>query len=149
MQQRLLDVIGLTDPLVQEEDFRPADVRAHVREQKARVEERLLEHPLEYWRPRLAEAKVPASPVNHKVQLLEDPQVLANEYLSHFTHPVVGDVTVVSPPVKLSKTALKVREPSPTLGQHTVEVLSRAGLTEQVIRALIKTGKIVAPEPPN
>ena len=92
----------------------------------------------------LAEANVPASRVNLKVQLLDDQQVLANDYVSHFSHPVVGDVTVVSPPVKFSETKLEIRATSPTLGQHSKEILEEAGLPKDLIKKLLSTGKIVS-----
>jgi len=57
----------------------------------------------------------------------------------------VGDVTVVSPPVQFSKTTLEIRTPSPTLGQHTVEVLREAGIPDGTIESLASEGKIKKP----
>ena len=145
VQKRLLKVLGLTDPLLETEGFQPDDLRLHVNEQRIRVEQRLMEQSLEHWMPLLLAADVPASRVNLKAQLLENEQVLANHYLSQMSHPVVGDVTVVSPPVQFSKTTLEIRTPSPTLGQHTVEVLREAGIPDGTIESLAGEGKIKKP----
>ncbi len=142
VQKRLLKVLDLTDPLLEEEGFKPDDIRQHVSEQRSLVEERLSQQSIEHWLPLLLAADVPASRVNLKVQLLEDEQVLANHYLSKMTHPVLGDVTVVSPPVKFSETELEIRTPSPTLGQHTVEILRESGLPDNTIESLVSNGKI-------
>ena len=145
VQKRLLKVLGLTDPLLETEGFQPDDLRLHVNEQRIRVEQRLMEQSLEHWMPLLLAADVPASRVNLKAQLLENEQVLANHYLSQMSHPVVGDVTVVSPPVQFSKTTLEIRTPSPTLGQHTIEVLREAGIPDGTIESLASEGKIKKP----
>jgi len=144
VQKRLLQVLNLTDPLVEQDHYLPGDIRHHVLNQRALVENKLAEHPLDYWMPLLAEANVPASRVNLKPQLLEDQQVLANAYVTEFSHPTVGDVTVVSPPVNFSETRLEVRQPSPLLGQHSTEILIEAGLSGDLIEKLISSGKIVS-----
>jgi len=144
VQKRLLAVLGMRDPLVEESAFHPEDLSEHVRRQRSLVEARLMEEPLAYWLPRLTEANVPASQVNHKVQMLEDEQVLANDYISQFTHPNLGEVKVVSPPVKFSDTALEVRHSSPTLGEHSRAILQEAGLNDEFIEELIKEGKVRA-----
>ena len=53
----------------------------------------------------------------------QDPQVLANEYITEFHHPTLGPVKMVNLPVKLSQTPGSLRLPAPELGQHTEEVL--------------------------
>ena len=142
VQRRLLAVLELTDPLLEVEDYVPEDVASHVNNQRALVQDKLSQHPLEHWLPLLLKADVPASRVNLKAQLLEDEQVRANQYTSQFTHPDLGEVTVVSPPVKFSETSLEVRTSSPTLGQHSTEILQEAGVSSDVIETLIAKGKI-------
>jgi crotonobetainyl-CoA:carnitine CoA-transferase CaiB-like acyl-CoA transferase len=145
VQKRLLNVLELTDPLLEEDGIQPTDIGLHVHKQRILVEEKLSAHPIEYWMPLLSEANVPASHVNLKAQLLEDEQVLANGYVSQFKHPIVGEVTVVSPPVNFSETKLEILTPSPVLGQHTADILSEAGLPHKTIEELISKGKIVCP----
>ncbi len=62
--------------------------------------------------------------VNTISDLVEDSQVLANEYIVDTVHPVWGDIKVVAPPVKFSKTPARVQGPAPEFGQHTEEILT-------------------------
>lgn len=56
-------------------------------------------------------------------EVVNDPQVLENDYIIEFDHPSLGKLKEIGIPVKLSKTPGSIREPAPQLGQHTEEVL--------------------------
>jgi len=62
-------------------------------------------------------------PINNVADLLNDPQVMANQYIIDFDHPVLGKTKMVGFPIQFSKTPLSMRLPAPELGQHTEEVL--------------------------
>ena len=51
-------------------------------------------------------------------------------------HPKVGKIKLLGIPVRLSKTPGKVRLPSPTLGQHTEEILKKIGYDDNEIKRL-------------
>ncbi len=55
--------------------------------------------------------------------LVNDPQVIANDYIVDFDHPIAGKLKVVGIPIQFSKTPGAVRLPAPQFGQHTEEVL--------------------------
>jgi crotonobetainyl-CoA:carnitine CoA-transferase CaiB-like acyl-CoA transferase len=59
--------------------------------------------------------------------LASDPQVIANNYIIDYTHPVLGPVKVLGLPVTLSETPGKVIAEAPEFGQHTEEVLIELG----------------------
>jgi crotonobetainyl-CoA:carnitine CoA-transferase CaiB-like acyl-CoA transferase len=61
--------------------------------------------------------------------LVQDPQVIANRYLSDFDHPVLGNIKVQPFPVGFGKTPVGPRSPAPEFGQHTEEVLLKIGYT--------------------
>jgi crotonobetainyl-CoA:carnitine CoA-transferase CaiB-like acyl-CoA transferase len=63
-------------------------------------------------------------PVNSVTDLLDDPQVLANNYIVDFLHPSLGSQKVVNVPVTYSETPGGIRLPAPECGQHTEEVLT-------------------------
>ena len=56
--------------------------------------------------------------------LIQDPQVLANEYIADFAHPVLGNVKLLDCPIKYARTPGTLRLPAPEFGQHTEEVLT-------------------------
>ncbi|MFC1896211.1 CaiB/BaiF CoA transferase family protein [Thermodesulfobacteriota bacterium] len=75
--------------------------------------------------------------VNTLPELAADPQVLANDYIIDCDLPVHGHVQIVGPPLHLSETPARVRNPAPALGQHTEEVLTEiGGYTREEIESL-------------
>jgi crotonobetainyl-CoA:carnitine CoA-transferase CaiB-like acyl-CoA transferase len=65
--------------------------------------------------------------------LVTDKQVLANDYLVEFDHPVLGKTKMVGFPVKFSRTPCAIQREAPELGQHTEEVLQGMGYTQEKI----------------
>jgi crotonobetainyl-CoA:carnitine CoA-transferase CaiB-like acyl-CoA transferase len=64
------------------------------------------------------------SVINSVDDLPDDPQVLANGYVTPFEHPAFGTTRVVGLPVRLSETPGTIRLPAPEFGQHTEEILT-------------------------
>jgi crotonobetainyl-CoA:carnitine CoA-transferase CaiB-like acyl-CoA transferase len=62
--------------------------------------------------------------VNKISDLPDDPQVIANEYVVDYEHPVIGPTHVVGVPVILSETPGNPRGRAPELGEHTESVLT-------------------------
>ena len=63
-------------------------------------------------------------PVNTISDVVEDPQAIANEYVTDFNHPVFGKSKVLGIPVKFSKTPGQITREAPEFGQHTEEILT-------------------------
>jgi crotonobetainyl-CoA:carnitine CoA-transferase CaiB-like acyl-CoA transferase len=81
--------------------------------------------------------------VNTVTDLVKDPQIIENEYIQDFDHPVLGKIKIVGLPVRLSKTPGSVRLAAPDFGQHTEEVLQEvAGYTWEEIEKLKQEGVI-------
>jgi len=62
--------------------------------------------------------------VNALDDLPNDPQMIANHYITELPHPNVGTIRYLDCPVTLSKTPGGVREVAPELGQHTELLLT-------------------------
>ena len=56
-------------------------------------------------------------------ELEHDPQVIANNYITQFAHPVIGDVKMCNFPVTFSETPAGVWKEAPELGQDTESIL--------------------------
>ena len=84
----------------------------------------------------LEAAGVPATPVNTVDQVMEDPQTTARGMVDHVHHPVLGEIPVVSTPVKFSAMRAGVRTPAPVRGQHTDAVLADLGYSAGEITTL-------------
>jgi crotonobetainyl-CoA:carnitine CoA-transferase CaiB-like acyl-CoA transferase len=84
----------------------------------------------------LEAAGVPATPVNTVDQVMEDPQTAARGMVDRVEHPVLGEIPVVSTPVKFSAMRAGVRTPAPVRGQHTDAVLKDLGYTAEEVTGL-------------
>lgn len=97
------------------------------------------------WMKTFEESGVDISytPINDVDDLPNDPQVLANDYIVDFNHPVMGPIQVVGFPVIFGKTPGSIRREAPELGQHTEEVLIEVGgYTWEEIEKL-RDGKVI------
>ncbi len=83
-----------------------------------------------------------------KVQTIEelpnDPQVIANDYITTFNHPVLGPVKMTNHPNTYSETPAGIWREAPELGQHTEEILiDELGYTWDDITRLQEKGVIL------
>ena len=103
-------------------DERFADARAlrrHKREVIAVLDAEFATRPLDAWAERLDAAGVWWAPVKSPAEVLEGPQVLANEGLVAVPDPVGdGHVVTVNGPVSFRGRPLRRTGPTPRLGEH-------------------------------
>jgi crotonobetainyl-CoA:carnitine CoA-transferase CaiB-like acyl-CoA transferase len=97
----------------------------------------------EEWEKILNEGGIPVGAINNLAQAVEHPQVKARKSIVEMDHPKVGKTRVVGVAARMSATPGAVRTPSPSLGQHTEEVLRAVlGLGKEEIAALRAHGAI-------
>ena len=65
--------------------------------------------------------------------------------LSSFNHEKYGEVTTVSPPVKMSETPARISKPVPLIGEHGYEILEEFGYTVSEIEEFEKN-KVITVE---
>ena len=106
------------------------------------VQERLTERTTDEWIELLATKDVWCAPVRSFDELVEDPQVAHNDLLTTVPHPNGGDLRVVGVPMRFSATPATIRSGPPAVGQHTDEVLTGAGYSDQEIRTLRDDGVV-------
>ena len=92
---------------------------------------------------RLEQQDVPCAPVLTRRQMIQHPQIEANEILLDYQHPEAGHLRQVRQPAVFSTTPLSAPTPAPQLGQHTHEVLLQAGYSESEIEQLAEDNAIV------
>lgn len=83
--------------------------------------------PQSEWLRILKEHKLICAPIQTIPDLLSDPQVMENEYIIDYEHPVLGRIQTVGFPWSFSATPASLRLPAPELGQHTEEILLELG----------------------
>lgn len=72
----------------------------------------------------MEEARVPCSPVNNIVEMVNDPQVAAREMLIDVEYPGIGKIPLPGPAIKMSETPGAIEMPAPKAGEHNQEVYS-------------------------
>jgi crotonobetainyl-CoA:carnitine CoA-transferase CaiB-like acyl-CoA transferase len=88
------------------------------------------------WVERLRQADIVSAPINTLLEASQDPDVLANGYVTTVDYPKYGKTLKVhGSPWQFSETPAHIGI-APELGEHTVPILTRLGYTEAQIQAL-------------
>jgi crotonobetainyl-CoA:carnitine CoA-transferase CaiB-like acyl-CoA transferase len=70
--------------------------------------------------------------VNTNEELVADPHAVAVGLFEEFDHDVVGRVRLPRHPIRFRRTPAQLGADSPTLGQHTDELLAELGLDDRI-----------------
>ncbi len=140
---RLLRYLGLSDPRIEVAgyDAHTDDAKADAARLVCRLEEKFASRTTSEWITELRRRDIPCEPVRFVEEMADDEQALANGYVVELEHPVGGRYQT-SGPVSRFESGNAPPRTSPTLGQHTREVLGELGLIEVRIEHLLKSGAV-------
>ena len=131
-----LEAIGLGDlgPAVVSEDKR--------NEMLATLDACFARDSRDRWVETLRAADIVAAPINTLLEAVEDPDVLANGYISEIEYPEHDKTAKVhGTPWKFSETPAQIGT-APKLGEHNAELLGQLGYSYKDIEALTADGVI-------
>jgi len=94
----------------------------------------------EHWLARLEQERVPCAPVLTRAQMLDHPQVRANDLLLNYQHPQAGLIRQSRAPSRFSAAPDHDWQGAPTLGQHTRALLTNCGYSPEEIQDMIYSG---------
>lgn len=92
------------------------------------------------WMDIFGKTSVPTIIVNSLEDLIDDEHLNAVGFWKTIEHPTEGTLRTPSFPISFSDSPADIRRHAPLLGEHTVEILSEAGLDQAAIDAMIESG---------
>ena len=131
--ERFSEVMQRPDWLT-DERFRSPGARSKNRDaMNAEIEAITVGRSSEAWIKAFNDAGVPAGYIYSIDEVFNDPQVKHLQMASPVHHPELGDISLVAQPMTLSDAPFRIRSATPKLGEHTDEVLSAIGYTDDEI----------------
>jgi crotonobetainyl-CoA:carnitine CoA-transferase CaiB-like acyl-CoA transferase len=104
--------------------------------------DRLQERDTAEWHRLLTEAGVPAAPVADVEDVVTAEQTEALEILQPLEHPTIPNLRLTALPLSFDGARAQHRGPPPLLGEHTAELLTEAGYSDEQIDELAADGVI-------
>jgi crotonobetainyl-CoA:carnitine CoA-transferase CaiB-like acyl-CoA transferase len=136
----LCRALGIEE-LVDDPRFVDSDARrAHADELHAIFVDRIAARPLREVVASLAAEDTLFSTMASPLEVIDDPQVVANGYLAQ--HPTNTRARLATSPMQFDDEMVEVRRPAPALSEHTEEVLGELGYSDDDVDMLRKAGAI-------
>ena len=104
------------------------------------VAEELRQRTTAEWLEGLERADIPVQRMNSLDDIVADPHLAAIGYFASREHPTEGRIRTMAVPSEWSESQPAFRRHAPRLGEHTREVLKEAGLSDDSISTLIRSG---------
>ena len=144
LRKKLCVTLKIEDKRIGNPEWNPLSPEAQEYGQKLvkEVEALFLTRTTDEWLDLFDEKGVPAGPFKFIEELMDDPQVIANDLQVDVEHPLAGTVRMVGAPLQMSETPLQVQGASPALGQHNEEILSSLGYSGDEIASMRDAGVI-------
>ncbi len=115
-------------------------MNAHYQALTDEVEQLISAESSEVWENALRAAGVPVSTVRLPLELYDDEQINANNFLHRFNHPSAGNMTIVAPPLSLDGDGFKPGEPTQPFGSQTRALLQDLGFSEEQVDSFVDAG---------
>ena len=141
--QRFFRLIGRED-LADDPDIAvPAKRNARTTELYGLIEQAMPAKTTREWVALLLEADILFGEVLTPEQLVTDPHLDATGLFALVDHPTEGRIRLMNSPVYSSEAPTRLARLPPTLGQHSREILTDAGLDGAAIDALVASGHVL------
>jgi crotonobetainyl-CoA:carnitine CoA-transferase CaiB-like acyl-CoA transferase len=133
----LVKMLGMETDLGRDARFQTNALRIQNRETLIPLLQKIFQqHPAASWLQKLAQAEIPAAPINTVSSALDASQTRARNLIVQLEHPAVGTAKSIANPIRLSNTPVTYRLPPPLLGEHTSQILHTLGYSPEDIHAM-------------
>src|SRR5207253_6137354 len=140
--------IGRADLLKDPQFADPAKLAANMRQLTAIVDETFSSQPMAHWREVLDKAHIPYGLVRDPQDVINDPQLKANNIVVPLEGAGESLKLTVSSPIQVHGVAKIAAKRGPNLGEHNDQVLKELGFDTKEIERLRASGVIASPTSP-
>jgi crotonobetainyl-CoA:carnitine CoA-transferase CaiB-like acyl-CoA transferase len=92
------------------------------------------------WLALFERCDIPCAPMNDLDALIDDPHLAAVGFFQTLAHPTEGNIRYTGIPSRWNGAALKITRHAPRLGEHSVAILTEAGIAADEIATLVHSG---------
>jgi crotonobetainyl-CoA:carnitine CoA-transferase CaiB-like acyl-CoA transferase len=92
------------------------------------------------WKAVFDARGIPAAGVQFAVEILDDPQALANGFVHDLAHPAVGPIRVLAPPLRLDGNGFTPAHATATFGSESRALLAGLGFADEEVSRLLALG---------
>jgi crotonobetainyl-CoA:carnitine CoA-transferase CaiB-like acyl-CoA transferase len=123
----------------------PAARDRHVDERLRMTQEVLRTRSTAEWMALFEANDVPCAPALTRADVINHPQVLANEIIIEHTHHAAGILRQTRSPARFEGTPTEIRRGAPLLGEHSFEILRELGWDSGLIQELMAQKIVQSP----
>jgi crotonobetainyl-CoA:carnitine CoA-transferase CaiB-like acyl-CoA transferase len=135
--KRFVQSLEIQDDIGRDERFQTNALRIKNREILVPLLQNLFQQsPALRWLEKLAEADIPAAPINTVSEVVNDEQTRARSLIVQIEHPALGTVKSIANPIRFSNAPVSYRLPPPLLGEHTRSILESLGYTAEEVDSM-------------
>ncbi|MEM6583937.1 MAG: CoA transferase, partial [Pseudomonadota bacterium] len=135
------------EDLIEDPRFRSATDRfANNEERKSITAQEIAKWSSDAVLARLEAQDVPCAPLLDRMELMEHEQIVANESIQRIDFAGFGEVRQARPAAQFDKTPAVITGPAPRLGQHSRDILTQLGYSQDEIEQLVADHKVTVSE---
>jgi crotonobetainyl-CoA:carnitine CoA-transferase CaiB-like acyl-CoA transferase len=95
------------------------------------------------WTAVLERLEIPFGPITTLEELEDDPHLTAIDFFKKTEHPSEGGVVMPDVPVNFDRTPAGIARLQPRFGEHSAEILREAGLSNDEIDGMLRSGAAI------
>ena len=138
MQRAFMRALGLTDEAHQGRPPAPETFAEYYADLGRRAEAIMRERTTAEWRKVFDGYGIPGGEVRLPMEMLDDPQPLANGMFADIEHPQIGPIRVVGPPLAMD--GFRASPVTPPFGSEARTILSDLGFTDAEVERFVTEG---------
>ena len=142
MNQRMLGAIGMLHLFADERFNTMKSLMDNLQAFRQLVAEKCLTYTSDELVALMREAEVPCAKCLSRDEVLDQPQLAANDSVAVIDHPLLGKLRIVKAPPKFGGKRLEPSRPTPAHGEHTDSVLRSFNIEASSLAALRAEGVI-------